>query len=156
MNRRIAKKLATESHRLDDGRRLRCTVWNSWWIEARCIGLHKRARAIYDRSSANGQTCRLLRHTRGMTDIQARQAIVDRWPDLRRRVKDKIGRSEGTEGDVSYRLGLATGEDEMICGAAYAADPTTRVEFVRDTLSYFSDRWCMQRLGRMDAMVTAL
>lgn len=155
MNRRIAKKLSTVSHRLADGRRIRCTVWNSWWAEVGNAGLHNRAQQIYDRSTAYGQTQRLLRHLRGKPDVIATQAIIDRWPELRRRIRAHCGNREGVEGQDSYQFGFDDGKAEMERVRSVVDRDETVSEFLIGELSYFSDRWCMQRLGRMDGIIAA-
>lgn len=156
MNRRIAKKLSTVSRRLPDGRRIRSTVWNSWWIDTGNIGLHNRARRIYDRSTAYGQTRRLLRHLHGKPDVIAMQIIVARWPELRCRIRIHCGNREGIEGETSYLFGLNDGKAEMERVLAVIDRDETVLEFLIGELSYFSDRWCMQRLGRMNGMMAAL
>ena len=163
MNKRIAKKVLSDEHR---SRRIR--LWDlGYGPEHGPWDIERRARSYLNRRKCDAfrKTLKVVRRLEALTKSGAggeerAEALVEAWAALRPFVWRKVrgGRWEWRRhgwplAGESVAEGRVVGENEVRRVAERGAP---LFEVVVDTLHYFSDRWCVSRVGRMDALVEAV
>ena len=163
MNKRVAKKI-------DRGPQSIVRVYNGgrerWYWDKYNPTQRAEAGQVYDRHSPMGYTDKLIRYVGTLPTDKACQVLVARWPELRRIVlKETWGKQPTPHEDLAFATAVSgpeelqrLREEQNSPAPAEMGDgwPLTLQGFVVDTLSYFSDRWCWSRVGRMDVFMAAL
>ena len=149
MNKRIAKKIDCGPQSI-----LRVIDGERWYWDKYNRTKRKTAQQVYDRHCPMGYTDRLIRYAGTLPTDEARDVLIARWPELRRIVlKETWGKQPTPQEDLKSGTDGGPVELERFRNAP---DSGTVQEFVIDSLSYFSDRWCWSRVGRMDVFIAAL
>ena len=159
MNKRIAKKITK-------GPKTICRIWQGeryYWDRYNTEQI-KQARRIYFRHNHVGYTERLVTYARTMSESNARDLLINRWPNLRRIILKNIW-SKQPDPIESLAWGRESAPEELRRNEAlrqasqtepFSGWPPSVVEAVLLDMEYYSDRWCYSHVGRMDVFIESL